>query len=102
MRRILGVSCSIYGLESCGNSVVVSVGAYLLASGKVDLTRRLATECLRLGEEGRKDALILAALLLSVDEIEATRLLNRAVEQNNAESWIIGEYVKNHLLPDRV
>lgn len=95
-----GVSCSIYGLESGGNSMVVTVGAYLLAHGRVELARRLATECLRLGEEGRKDALVLAALLLSVDEDDATRLINRAVE-NAHENWLLGEFVKDHLLADR-
>jgi len=96
-----GVSCSIYGLESCGNSMVVTVGAYLLAYGRVELARRLATECLRLGEEGRKDALVLASLLLSVDEDDATRLIGRAVENAQAETWLLGEFVKNHLLADR-
>lgn len=80
--------------------MVVTVGAYLLAHGRVELARRLATECLRLGEEGRKDALVLAALLLSVDEDDATRLINRAVE-NAHENWLLGEFVKDHLLADR-
>lgn len=96
-----GVSASIYGLESGGNSLVVTVGAYLLAYGRVELARRLATECLRLGEEGRKDALVLASLLLSVDEDDATRLIGRAVENAHPETWLLGEFVKNHLLADR-
>ena len=101
LNAFAGVSCSIYGLESCGNSIVVSVGAYLLARGRVELARRLATECLKMGEDGRKDALVLAALLLSVDEDDATRLINRAVENAHAETWLLGEFVKNHLLSDR-
>jgi hypothetical protein len=96
-----GVSASIYGLESGGNSIVVTVGAYLLAHGRVELARRLATECLRSGEDGKKDALVLAALLLSVDEDDATRLINRAVENAHPDTWLLGAFVKNHLLADR-
>jgi hypothetical protein len=81
--------------------MVVTVGAYLLAHGRVELTRRLATECLKMGEDGRKDSLVLAALLLSVDEDDATRLISRAVENADGETWLLGDFAKTHLLSDR-
>jgi hypothetical protein len=99
-----GVSTSIFGPEQNGNSVVVCVGAYLLAHGRVELARRLATECLRSGEDGRKDAFILATLLLSVDETDARRLISRAVEEESASSdWIMGNFVREYMtgLSDR-
>lgn len=55
------------------------VSAYLLSQGKAELVRRLATECLRSGEEGRQEAFVLASLLLTVDEADARRLVKRAV-----------------------
>jgi len=97
-----GVSTSIFGPEPNGNSVVVCVGAYLLAHGNVELARRLATECLRSGEDGRKDAFVLATLLISVDEVDASRLITRAVEDDSSPNeWIVGSFVRKHVLSDR-
>ena len=79
---------------------MVRVSAYLLAHGSVELVRRLATECLRLGDDGRKDALILGSLLLSVDEADARRLIHRAVEQPSPD-WVLGNYARNFVLSDR-
>lgn len=94
-----GVSPSIFGPESTTHSIVVCIGAYLLAHGRVELTRRLATECLRLGEEGRKDALFLGALLLPVDEADANRLITRAVEEGPiADDWVVGKFVRDYVL----
>jgi hypothetical protein len=95
-----GVSSSIFGPERTAHSVVVCVGAYLLAHGAVELTRLLATELLRSGEDGKRDALFLATLLLSVDEADASRLMRRAVERKNgvASDWIVGSFVRDHIV----
>ena len=93
-----GVTPSLFG-ES-GGSVVVSVAAYLLAHGRVELARRMATECLRSGDEGRRDALIIASILLSVDEVDASRLVSRAVEDVGAE-WPVGQFIRNYVLTER-
>jgi hypothetical protein len=85
-------------------SIVVCVGAYLMAYGRIELTRRLATECLRSGgEQGRRDAFFLGALLLPGHESDATRLIQRAVaEEDEAQStesashkWLLGKFVRN-------
>jgi len=94
-----GVSSGILGPERDAHSIVVCVGAYLLAHGKVELTRRIATELLRYGEDGRKDALFLATLLLSADEADASRLITRAVEENgHGSEWLVGSFVRDHVL----
>lgn len=96
-----GLSNSIFGPEPEHQSIVVCVGAYLLGHGRGELARRLATECLRSGEEGRKDALLLGALLLSVDEADASRLINRAVGDEGtelSEEWLVGNFVREHVL----
>jgi hypothetical protein len=97
-----GISPSIFGPESTVQSVVVCVGAYLLAHGRVELTRRLATECLHSGgnEDGRKDAFSLATLLLHVDENDATRLIQRAVllpSDELSDEWAIGQFARDFL-----
>lgn len=91
-----GLSPSISGEH--GGSVVVCVAAYLLAHGRVELARRMATECLRSGDEGRRDALLVASLLLSVDEADASRLVNRAVEDAEGP---VAHYIRNHVLAER-
>jgi hypothetical protein len=99
-----GVSPSVFGPQSSnGSSIVVCVGAFLLAHGRVELARRLATECLRSGEDGKKDALVLATLLLSFDEADATRLVNRAVAEGDemTDPWPIGDFVRDHVMSDR-
>ena len=103
-----GVAPNIFGQEeeiwNDAPSVVVCVGAYLLAYGRVELARRLATECLRSGEQGQRDALFLGALLLPVDESDATRLIQRAVmedhsgEEPSSKEWLMGKYVRDFVL----
>jgi hypothetical protein len=94
-----GFASSIFGPEEHGMSVVVCVGAYMLSQGKVELVRRLATECLGSGEEGKREALILASLLLSVDGSDSKRVIQRAVEDVEPDSdWLVGSYVRHHIL----
>ena len=94
-----GVSSNSFGLEENGTSVVVCVGAYLLSQGRVELVRRLATECLSSGEDGKKEAFILASLLLSVDGSDSKRVLQRAVEDvDDSSDWLVGNYVREHVL----
>ena len=97
-----GVSSNIFGPEENGTSVVVCVGAYLLSQGKVELVRRLATESLGSGDEGKKEAFVLASLLLSVDGNDAKRVLQRAVEDvDQSSDWIVGSFVRQHILDTR-
>jgi hypothetical protein len=95
-----GVTRTIFGPEQDTASILVSVGAFLLAHGMVELTRRMATECLRFGDEGKRDAFLLGTLLLSVDEADGSRLIQRAVEEDGgpAEDWLMGNYVHKYLL----
>ena len=103
-----GVTPNIFGQEeetwNDAPSVVVCVGAYLLAYGRIELARRLATECLRSGEQGQRDALFLGALLLPVDESDATRLIQRAVmedttgQEQPTKEWLMGIYVRDFVL----
>jgi hypothetical protein len=92
-----GFSSGMFGAELHPHSLIVCVGAYLLAHGKVELTRRLATELLRSGEEGRSDAFTLASLLVSIDESDASRLIARAVE-GESTTWPVGRFVRDHVL----
>ena len=92
-----GVSPNAFGSE--GTSLVVCVGAYLLSQGRVELVRRLATECLSSGEDGKKEAFILASLMLSVDGSDSKRVVQRAVEDvNDDDGWLVGSYVRDHVL----
>jgi len=93
-----GLSPSLFGEH--GGSVVVSVAAYLLAHGRVELARRMATECLRSGEEGRREALLVASLLLSVDEHDASRLVARAVEDVGMD-WPVAQFIRHYVLSER-
>ena len=103
-----GVTPNIFGQEeetlNETPSVVVCVGAYLLAHGRIELARRLATECVRSGEQGQRDALFLGALLLPVDESDATRLIQRAVleanrgQEQSSKEWLMGNYVREFVL----
>jgi len=103
-----GVTPNIFGQEeeiwNDVPSIVVCVGAYLLAHGRVELTRRLATECLRSGgEQGRRDAFFMGALLLPGHESDATRLIQRAVAEDDegqssasdSQKWLLGKFVKH-------
>jgi hypothetical protein len=100
-----GFARSIFGHERDeAQSIVVLVGAYLLAHGRIELVRRMAAELLRIGVEGRKDAFILAALLLPVDESDARRLIQRSVHLSDDSmdaDWPIGRFTRNYLLSDR-
>lgn len=97
-----GLSTSIFGPESNSTSMIVCVGAYLLAHGRLELVRRLASECLRLDDQGKKDAFYLGTLLLQVDESDATRLIQRAVDPADglSDDWLMGkfayDYFKKH------
>ena len=94
-----GVSSNIFGLEEQGTSLVVCVGAYLLSFGRLELVRRLATECLRGGEEGKKEAFLLAGLLLSVNERDSKRVIHRSVESiEDSSGWVVGPFVRKHVL----
>ena len=94
-----GVSSNIFGPEENGTSLVVCVGAYLLSQGKVELVRRLATECLGAAEDSNREAFILASLLLSVEGSDAKRVLQRSVEVVGDDSnWMIGNFVREHVL----
>jgi hypothetical protein len=94
-----GVSIGIFGPESDINSVTVCVGAYLLAHGRLEVVRRLASECLRLDEQGKKDAFFLGALLLPVDKSDASRLIHRAVEQtDDMQDWLVGKFVHDFVM----
>jgi hypothetical protein len=87
------------GIANGDTSVTLCVGAYLLAHGRLELVRRLASECLRYDEQGKKDAFFLGALLLPVDESDASRLINRAVEHSNdMTDWPVGKFVHDHVL----
>jgi hypothetical protein len=94
-----GLSTTIFGPEANANSLIVCVGAYLLAHGRLELVRQLASECLRLDEQGKKDAFFLGTLLLPVNESDATRLIHRAVEHaNDMEDWVMGRFVHDFIL----
>lgn len=108
-----GLASGMMGQEEHGHSIVVCVGAYLLSQGKAELVRRIATECLRSGEEGKREAFVLASLLLAVDQADARRLVKRAVSgtksghddsgdelemyARNDESAVVS-LVRNHML----
>lgn len=100
-----GVSSSVFGAENHGHSVVVSVAAYLLSQGNAELVRRLATECLGSSKvEGSREAFILATLLMSVDNTDAQRLIQRAVDEakiNDTEAaneWLVGKFMQGKFL----
>ena len=87
-----GVSSNIFGLEEHGTSIVVCVGAFLLSFGRVELVRRLATECLASsssGDAGKQEAFLLAGLLLSVDGSDSKRVIYRSVESSDdcSSNW---------------
>jgi len=100
-----GVSSNIFGLEEHGTSIVVCVGAFLLGFGRVELVRRLATECLASsssssGDAGKQEAFLLAGLLLSVNGSDAKRVIRRSVEsaEDSSSNWVVGPFVRNHVL----
>lgn len=94
-----GVTSDVFGPVRHGaSSVVVCVGAYLLSHGKIELVRRLATECLRSGEEGKREAFVLASILLSVDVSDSKRVMHRAVQGEDHGDWLVGNYVRDNML----
>lgn len=96
-----GMSSNIFGPEEYGQSVTVCVGTYLLAHGKVELVRRLATECLKFGN-AKKDAFVLATLMLNAEGTDARRVIGRAVHDTaEADGWAVASYVRNHIIPAR-
>ena len=104
LRGLRAIDCSRGFSESDASngttSLVVCVGAYLLGFGRVELVRRLATECLASGDEGRKEAFVLAGLLLSVNEQDSRRVIQRSVEdidERNSD-WVVGPFVRKHVL----
>lgn len=93
-----GVSANIFGPEENGTSIIVCVGAYLLSHGKFELVRMMASECLQSpDEDGKREAFILASLLLSVDKDDSKRVITRAVE-SGSEDWLVGNFVREHIL----
>lgn len=94
-----GISVGVFGAEETGASLVVCVGAYLLSHGRVELVRRLATECLASAETGKRDAFMLASLLLSVNMNDSKRVIQRAVEDADEDEWIVGAFVRDNVLP---
>lgn len=97
-----GFSQGIFGPEESTTSIVVAVGAYFLAHGNTEFTRRIASECIRHGVDGRKDALILASLLLAVNEADAMRLIQRAVEEGDIpDTWFVGRFARDFVLTER-
>jgi len=97
-----GMSSNIFGPEEYGQSIIVCVGVYLLAHGKVELVRRLAAECLNFGAT-KKDAFVLGTLLLNVESADARRMIERAVHDTAQETsdWAVASFVKNHIIPPR-
>jgi hypothetical protein len=100
-----GFARSIFGHEHDeAQSIVVLVGAYLLACGRIELVRRMVAELLRIGAEARKDAFMLATLLLPVDESDARRLIQRSVHLSDDSmdaDWPMGRFTRRYLLNDR-
>mmetsp|Transcript_18884 Transcript_18884/g.38983 ORF Transcript_18884/g.38983 Transcript_18884/m.38983 type:complete len:478 (-) Transcript_18884:521-1954(-) len=101
-RGLRAIDCSrgvTISTEKDGTSLLVCVGAYLLAFGRLELVRRLATECLACGEEGRREAFMLAGLLLSVNERDSKRVIQRSVENiGESSDWVVGPFVRKHVL----
>jgi hypothetical protein len=95
-----GLSANIF--RQPGTSFVVCVAAYLLSQGRVELVRRLATECLRSGDDGKRDAFMHASLLMMLDADDAVRLMHRAVQDEDTESdWIVGGFVNENIIRSR-
>jgi len=111
LTKVLEDMIEMYGLESIRKvdmgsndsfGAVECIGAYLLGEGKAELVRRLASECVVSGDETRREALVLASLLLSVDPSDARRLVKRAVgakgKVDEGKCWPLANYVRNNLL----
>jgi len=90
-----------------GHSTIECVGAFLLSQGKPELVRRIASECIVLGDQARKEAFFLASLLISIDPGDAKRLLKRSVgivrgkkvaPDDISLSWPAGSFARDHIL----
>ena len=96
-----GVSSNIFGAAPPGTntSIVISVAAYLLSQGRIELVRRLATESLSSGEVGKREAFVIASLLMSVDIHDSKRVMYRAVQDEAKDSdWLVGSFVRDNIL----
>jgi len=98
-----GVSSNVFGLEEHGASVAVCVGAFLLSYGRIELVRRLATECLSSSSSAEKqEAFVLAGLLLSVNGCDSESVIHRAVQidekEDDSNDWLVGSFVRKHIL----
>ena len=89
-----GMTFGILGPEVHHHSLVVCVGAFLLSEGRADLVKEMASDCLLYGNEGSKEALILASLLMAVDAEGAKPIVQSAVgekREGHDTSDAIGE-----------
>lgn len=94
-----GLSTDIFRQQ--GTSLVVCVGAYLLSQGRLELVRRLATECIRANRAGNRDAFMLASLLMTVETADSRRLMQRALHDEDSSpgrDWVVGKFVREHVL----
>jgi len=80
-------------------SAIEFVGAYLLAHGNGELVRRMASESIVGGDESRREAFLLASLLLAVNSNDARRLIRRIIGSKNTaeDEWggPVGQYMRN-------
>lgn len=87
--------------DSTSYSAVECVGAVLLAEGKAEVVRRLASESVMTGDEVRREGFVLASLLLAVDPKDATRLLKRAVGTKGKlpeeKCWPVVNYFRSYV-----
>jgi hypothetical protein len=91
-----GVSVGIMGQDEHYHSLVVRVGAYLLSEGQLQLVQSMAAKCLDLGEGGKKEAFVLASLLLATaDPTEPRKLLQASVGSKLQDDTAAGEVLAN-------
>lgn len=75
----------LYSIDSGGNgvpsrSVLAAVAINLLADGRTNTVIQIASDAIKLGENGRKLGLLLANMLLSSRRIEAEQLLTEIIQ----------------------
>ena len=80
-----GTTFGILGPEVHHHSLTVCVGAYLLSAGKANLVKIMAADCLKYGDEGSKQAFILASLLMAVDAEGAKPIVHGAVGEKRED-----------------
>lgn len=111
LTKVLEDLIEAHGLESIRDidigsnlsfGAIECVGTFLLSEGKSDLVRQIASECIVSGDEMRREALVLASLMLSVDPSDARRLVKRAVgakgKVDEDKCWPVANFVRNNLL----